>query len=394
MSLISSEIIRRISNLKTQLEKSKIDAVFIIQISDLYYFSNTVQQGILFVHSQAEPVLFIKRDADRARKESPLANIIEISSLKDIYNFILSRNLKINRLGLELDVLPFNYFKKISEQFSSVEIVDTSYFLRRIRMIKSPLEIKKLKKAGQLIDETFKEIMPCIKVGVKELDVAYELEYIARKKGHCGIIRSRAFNQEMFYGHYLSGKNALLVSYVDSPTAGLGRGSFFSQGSSNRKITANKPFSIDFVFNYEGYCVDMTRIFYLGKPDKRYLKVYSVALEIHNIVREQIKKGLLVADMVKLVYNIVKKNRLESIFMGPEGKQVSYIGHGIGLELDELPILTTKSKEVIEEGLVFALEPKFFIPQTGLCGLESTYLFDSNGLLSLTSFPENIQILD
>lgn len=393
MTVPSSEIETRISKLQQSLKKSDLDAVIIVQKIDLYYFSGTLQQGILFVPQDGKPLLFVKRDFERARKESSLKNIYEIKSLKDISSIIDKDSPKLNKIGLELDILPVSYFNKLLEIFPNTEFIDFSYNIRIIRAIKSNWEIERIIRAGELITATFEEIKNFIKEGVTELDIAYELEYIARKKGHTGPIRTRAFNQEMFYGHYLSGESSLLVSYVDSPTAGLGQGSFFPQGAGNKKLKKGEPLSIDFVFSYEGYCVDMTRIFYLGNPNNEYVNIYSVAQEIHNKAQELSLNKIGCSQLYKIVDGIVTKHGLNSIFMGPSGKAVGYIGHGIGLELDELPVLSKNSKEVISEGVVFALEPKFFIPDVGVAGIETTYLMTEKGLLSLTSFSESIQII-
>ncbi|MCX7990450.1 MAG: Xaa-Pro peptidase family protein [Proteobacteria bacterium] len=394
MTIPASEIQTRIENLQKSLARSNIDAVFIIQKIDLYYFSGTLQQGILFVPQEGEPFLFIRRDFERAKKESPLKNIIEIKGLTNIISIINQVDVKLEKIGLELDILPVSYFNRICQIFPTKKFIDFSYNIRLIRTIKSQWEIEKIKMAGKLITETFEEIKNFIKEGLSELDIAYETEYIARKKGHTGIIRTRAFNQEMFYGHYLSGENSLILSYVDSPTAGEGQGSFFSQGAGNKKLKKGEPLSIDFVFSYDGYCVDMTRIFFLGKPPEDYSTVYSVAQQIHEVSRELKNEQIECSQLYKIAEKIVIKNNLSEIFMGPRGRSVGYIGHGIGLELDELPILTKTSKEIISDGVVFALEPKFFIPNLGVAGIETTYLMTKKGLLSLTTFPESIQIIN
>lgn len=396
MTIPSTEIDLRIQKLQASLKASQLDAVIIVQKMDLYYFSGTLQQGILFVPQEGEPYLFIKRDFDRAKIESPIKNIFEIKSIKDISPEIEKKYPDIKKIGFEFDVLPVSYFNKFLEIFPKKIFLDFSYNLRLIRMIKTTWEIERLKKAGELIFETFSEIRNFIKEGIKELDIAYELEYIARKKGHTGVIRTRAFNQEMFYGHYLAGESSLYVSYVDSPTAGIGQGSFFSQGAGNKKLKKNEPLSIDFVFSYEGYCVDMTRIFYLGEPSDEYIKVYSVAQEINKRAYDLLNSNnkILAYELYRMAEEVVKKYNLNNIFMGPEGKSVAYIGHGVGLELDELPIIMKNSKDEIKEGVVFALEPKFFIKNLGVAGIENTYLVTEKGLLSLTTFFENIQIIN
>lgn len=388
-----SEIKRRIVKLQKLLQAKNIDATIIIQKIDLFYFCGTLQQGILYVPAEGETVLFVRKDIERAKKESALKNIHPFTSFNNIPKILSDYSYRPSKIALELDILPYNLYKRYSEVFPKVLFSDISTDIRRIRMVKSELELEKIKKSGVLIDELFRDFKNNIKVGVKEIDAACELEYLARKKGHMGLIRMRAFNQEMFYGHLLSGKNGLLTSYVDSPTAGEGQGAYFSQGAGNKILKNGEPFSVDFVFNYEGYMVDMTRAFYLGNPPDKYRKVYNVAKEIHNTVREKAKPGIDCNSIFQITFDIVDKYGLKDIFMGPKGKTVSYIGHGVGLELDELPVLAKGVNDTIDKNVVFALEPKFFVPDIGIAGIESTYLMTDKGLLLLTNYSDDIQII-
>lgn len=384
---------RRIEKLQNIIQKKGLNGVFVIQNVNVYYLSGTIQQGFLYIPAEEEPIFFVKRDFERAKKESHLSRIENIKSLKEIPLILKKYGLQSNIVGVELDILPVNNFKKLQEVLPESIFLDFSLELRRLRIVKSNTEIEKMKKAATLLSNTLEEVKGIIKVGMTELEIAHEVEYIARKKGHMGLVRTRAFNQEMFYGHYLTGESAFLQSYVDSPTAGTGLGGFFPQGAGNVKFQDGQTLSIDFVFVYEGYMVDQTRIFYHGKPPEKVRSVYDVTKEIISKVVETAKPGILCHDLVDLVYSIVRKNGLEDIFMGPKGKSAPYIGHGIGLELDELPIIALGVKDSIEENTTFALEPKFFLEPFGLVGLENTYVMTKSGPLLLTNFSEEIQII-
>lgn len=390
---LSVEIESRIDKLQKLLQTKKLDAAIIVQKIALFYFSGTLQQGLLYVPVEGEPILFIKKDVDRAKEESPLKNIHPFLSFNNIPKILNDYGHSPSSIALELDIVPFNLYKRYSEVFPAVSFSDLSMDIRRIRMVKSPLEIEKIRKSGELIKELYNDFKNQIKPGIREIDAACELEYLARKKGHMGLVRMRAFNQEMFYGHLLSGSNGLLTSYVDSPTAGEGQGAYFSQGAGNKLLKEGEPFSVDFVFNYEGYLVDMTRIFYLGEPPKQYNNIYNVAKEVHCVVRERAKPGITCNEIFDMVMDIVIRNRVNHIFMGPEGKTAPYIGHGVGLELDELPVLAKGVTDKIDENVVFALEPKFFLPELGIAGIENTYLMSEKGLLLLTNYPDDIQII-
>jgi len=387
---MTNEIKKRIEKLKTALEKNGVDLAVITQKVSLYYFTGTLQNGSLIVPVDDEPCLFIKRDFDRAITESPLKKIYKISSTKDVKKYLSLE--KYKNIGFELDVLPYNQFLKFKELFHEANIFDISLEIRRLRMYKSKTELEKMTQAGILLDKTFNELKSFIKEGMTEIEIAAYLEYLARKNGHMGPVRMRAFNQEMYFGHVLSGESALYLSYVDSPTAGLGLGSFFSQGASKKIIKKGEVLSIDFVFVYEGYMVDQTRIFSIGEPKEEVKRVFNVALSLMRML-ENIKPGIICDEFVNKVYDIVKQHNLIDIFMGTKEKKAGYIGHGLGLELDELPVIAKGVNERLEENITFAFEPKFFLKPYGLVGLENTYVMSSYGPLLLTKNSEDIEII-
>lgn len=386
----SFEIKSRLSKLTNLLNEKSLDAVIIIQNVNLYYFTNIIQLGILIVNKEGESFYFVKRDYDRAKEESPLKNIFRINSFKEVTKYV---NLESKKIGIEFDILPVNQYKRFEEVFKNSLFTDISTDLRKLRMVKSEFEIRKMITAGKLLEQTINELKKNIKEGITEWDIACEMEYIARKKGHMGPVRMRSFNQEMYFGHYLSGENAFLLSYVDSPTAGRGQGGFFPQGASKKKLKYGDILSIDFVFVYEGYMVDQTRIFSIGDPNAEVKRVMKVAMKLKNIVENQIKPGISCDEFFDEAFEIVKDNKLENIFMGIGSKKANYIGHGIGLELDELPVISKGIKDKIEINVTFAFEPKFFLKPYGVVGFENTYVMKEKGPLLLTKFPEDIQII-
>jgi Xaa-Pro dipeptidase len=388
---MTNEIKKRIEKLKTALNKISVDLAVITQKVNLYYFTGTLQNGSLIVPVNDEPYLFIKRDFDRALTESPLNKIYKISNTKDIKRYLSLE--KYKNIGFELDVLPYNQFLKFKEIFNEANIFDISLELRRLRMYKSEMELEKMVQAGILLDKTFDELKSFIKEGMTEIEIAAYLEYLARKNGHMGPVRMRAFNQEMYFGHVLSGESAFYLSYVDSPTSGLGLGSFFPQGASKKRIKNGEVLSIDFVFVYEGYMVDQTRIFSIGEPNEEVKKVFNVALKLMRMLENEIKPGITCDEFVKKVYEIVRQHNLTNIFMGTKGKQASYIGHGLGLELDELPVIAKGVNDRLEQNITFAFEPKFFLHPYGLVGLENTYVMSASGALPLTKNSEDIEII-
>jgi Xaa-Pro aminopeptidase len=197
------EIKRRIERLQSYLKKEKIESCLILQNVDLFYFSGTIQRSYLFVPQEGEPLLLVQKDMDRARKESPLKNIIPIDRPRAI-SPILKKQGEIKRIGLECDVLPVNQFRQLEKMFPQSEFVDISNEIKQVRMIKTPHEISQLKQSAKILDEVFDYAKRVLKLGMTEIEAESHLIELGRLRGHQGLTRMRAWNQDMVNACVLS----------------------------------------------------------------------------------------------------------------------------------------------------------------------------------------------
>ncbi len=376
------------------MAKNGLDAALIIQRVDLYYFSGTGQDAHLFVPVDGVPVLLVRRTLERACEESPLESISEIKSFSDMKKMIESAHPgRMGRLGMELDVLPVNNYNAYSELFPDAVISDVSPLIREIRMIKSDYELDIIRKAGRMNDSMFAEVGGIIKEGMTEVEFAGLLEAHYRKNGHQGLVRIRSFNNDIFYGHLMSGSNVAVPSSHFGPTGGPGLSPSMPQGAGSKVIKRHEPISIDYVGVVDSYMVDQTRIFFLGDPPEKFLKTHAVALAIQDALIERGRPGTRAEELYDISVRMAAEAGVTEGFMGyPHA--VPFVGHGIGLELDELPVIGKNSPYILQEGMVIALEPKFILPGAGLAGIENSFAVTENGLEKLTKFDDEIQILD
>jgi Xaa-Pro dipeptidase len=389
-----SEIERRIRKLQSSMAKNDLDAALIIQRVDLYYFSGTGQDAHLYVPSVGEPILLVRRTLERAREESPLESISGIKSFSHLKKVIQSTSSgRMDRLGMELDVLPVNNYKLYSELFPNTIISDISPLIREIRMIKSDYELEIIRRAGRMNDSLFSEVGEIVKEGMSEVEFAGLLEARYRKNGHQGVVRIRSFNNDIFYGHLMSGSNSAVPSSHFGPTGGPGLSPSMPQGAGSRIIKRHEPISIDYVGVVDSYMVDQTRVFFLGDPPEKFLRTHSVALDIQNALIENGRPGTRAEKLYEIALHMAAEAGITKGFMGYP-HPVPFVGHGIGLELDELPVLGKKSPYVLEKGMVMAVEPKFILPGEGLAGIENSFVVTEAGLEKLTKFDDNIQILN
>jgi Xaa-Pro aminopeptidase len=386
------ELRQRIGRLQHLLQEKNVDGAVIVQNADLFYFTGTAQQACLFVPAEGKPILAVKKSFPRARQESALDEVLPLENIKELPGIISSHGFAgLKALGLELDVLPASLYLKYRKMFAPTEIVDISGLIRTVRMVKSPYELDILKKAAGLSHTLFSRVRDLLAEGITEVELAGRLEAEYRRNGHQGFVRMRGFNQEIYYGHLLTGSNLGVPSFLDSPTGGPGLNPSFPQSAGVKKISRNEPVMVDYVAVYGGYMVDQARVFCLGRLDHRLVKAYGIAVEIQEAIKSSARPGVPCEELYALAVDIASRHGLQDHFMGYP-HPAPFVGHGVGIELDELPVLARGFKTPLEKGMVIALEPKFVFPDGG-AGIENTYVVGEKGLEALTTFDEGILYL-
>lgn len=384
-----SELDQRVAKLQALLKQQDIDGAVIIQNADLFYFSGTIQQSHLFIPAEGKPLLMVKNTFERAREESALDNIVYVDSLKEILPTLQSYGFGgFKTLGFELDVLPANLYFRYQELFRPAKVVDASELIRTVRMIKSDYELEILREVNTVQSQLFPYIRANIYEGMSELKLAAMIDAFYREKGHPGIMRVRGFNTELHQQHVVSGSNTT-PSYFWGAVGGKGVGPAYAQGASHKLIGRDEPVLVDIGFDIGGYSLDQTRIFCIGKLPDHLTQAYQVAIEIIEQIKQMAKPGVPCGKLHELARQIADASPFANHFTGYPN-QLTFCGHGIGLEQDELPVIGYKFKTPLEPGMVFALEPKFTFPD-GAVGIENTYLVTQDGLETLTVFDEGIQ---
>lgn len=391
----AGEIQHRIAGLQSALQDLQYDGALIVQNSDLYYFAGTIQQSHLYIPSEGRPLLMARKSLDRARAESPVEDIVPLSSPKQIPEILKDHGLQMpRRLGLELDVLPVNLFHAYELVFEGPEVGDISPAVRSLRAVKSSYEIDIISRAAQLSDEVAAHVPHILKEGMTELELAGLVEAHARKLGHQGIIRMRMFGGELFYGHLLCGASAAVPSYMASPTGGTAPNPAVAQGAGFAPITRNAPILLDYAFALNGYISDHTRIFALGNLADDWTAAHAAMLELQERIAAEAKPGVLSGRLYDTAVEWAEKAGYGGNFMGAESAdRIKFIGHGVGLELDELPFLAKGHETPLAENMVIALEPKLIFPGKGVVGIENTHVVTPNGLKQLGQYPNEITIV-
>jgi Xaa-Pro dipeptidase len=389
-----AELESRIRKLQAHLADNDLDGALILQNADLFYFSGTIQQSHLHIPVEGQPLLMTRKSLARARQESALDKVVPLPSPRHLPALWQEHSYtKPRRLGMELDVLPTNLFFAYQDILGDTEIADISQQIRLVRAVKSPYEVDILRRAARLADVVTRSMADFLREGISEVELAGQVEAVARRLGHQGIVRMRLWNNELFYGHLMAGPDAAVPSYLSSPTGGTALSPAVAQGSSLRPIQRHEPVLMDYVFALEGYLVDQTRIFALGDLPDKLVAGHKAMLEVQQALRVAAKPSGTGGDLYDLAVELATELGYGKHFMGHGDERVTFVGHGVGLELDEYPFLAKDQNVPLEKGMVIALEPKLIYPGLGVVGIEDTHLVTDDGLEPLTISEEDIVIV-
>lgn len=388
----ATELTNRFLALQKLLQQQQIDAAFLVQNSDLFYFTGSIQQGVYYLPAEGEPVYLVRKDFGRARMESGLKNVLPLTGLGQLFEQLRSLNIPLpKKVGLELDVLPVLQFNRFKDLLAPAELIDMSALLRQVRAIKSDYEIGIMKDCALIMDKVFQHAKEVIAEGKTDIEVAAELECFARKEGHQGMTRFRGFNSEISFGHVFSGSDGAVPAFLDAPLGGMGPNPAVGQGASYKRIAAGEPIIIDLVVAFDGYLVDQTRTMSIGRLPERLRQAYFDMLKIQEHLFAIARPGVAWEQIYLECCQLAADMGYRENFMGAVGSQVSFVGHGVGIEVDEYPFLARGFKEqTLIENMTFAFEPKAVFPGLGAVGVENCWRVSGEGIKRLTYSDESL----
>jgi len=370
------------------IREKELDGAFFMYPIDVYYFCGTNQTATLWIPAEGEPILLVRKSLVRAKQESVVADVRAYPASKDFQGLF---GKALSKVGMTFDVIPVQQLNYCIKLLPGTEFVDISPLNRELRSVKSPFELDQLRHSGRAIGEIFTQVPQFLKAGMREVDLAAEFEYRLRKAGNEGYIRMRAFNQELFIGLAVSAGGTSYGGF-DGAVTGRGVSSASPYGSSFDVIKENEPVFLDYAGVMNGYVADMTRVFVIGKLDPELQRAFDVALEIQSFLQNALKPGVICEELYFESVEMANQAGFGKAFMGMPGEQSRFVGHGVGLELDEWPILAKGFKGLLKEGQVIAIEPKFVIPGKGVIGIENTFAVTGAGGEKLTDIPDQIRV--
>lgn len=382
---LSKDLLIRQQRLQSAMQSMNIEGCILTTAVNVFYMTGMVYNGYYYLPIEGQPVHFVKRPEDVS-----FDNTIYIRKPEQITDELKNLGNSIPQSVLiETDVISFGECSRLLNTFGLKEAANASTLMRKVRSVKTEFELEQVRLCARKHEAVYKMIPSVYKDGMTDIEFQIEIERLMRLHGSLGLFRSYGENMDIYMGSLLTGENAEAPSPFDFALGGAGTSPILPLGASGQKIKKGNTIMVDMAGNYTPWMTDMTRVFSVGKTLDLAYRAHQVSIEISNKVMDIAKPGVSCAELYNIAMEAVVKNNLEPYFMGTK-QQAKFVGHGVGLEINEPPVLTPRSKELLEPNIVFALEPKFVIPEVGAVGIENTYLVTLDGLEKLTILEEEI----
>ncbi|HEX3014429.1 MAG TPA: Xaa-Pro peptidase family protein [Methanobacterium sp.] len=381
----STELKSRMARFKTQMNVSNPDweiAVIFSKINQ-YYFTGTMQDGMLLIPRDDEATFWIRKSLERASKESLFPRIKSMKSFRDAAKNI---DKLPDTVYLETEVVPLALYRRFQKHFPFKDVKPADISIATVRSVKSEYELQLMRKAGKIHEHVLEDIVPEMLVeGMSEADLAAELFKVMIDEGYQGITRFGMFDTEMILGHIGFGESSIYPSYFDGASGNYGLSPAVPLlGSRERKLKKGDLVYVDIGSGVEGYNTDKTMTYMFGSSLPQYaIDIHNKCVDVQNKISAMLKPGAIPSQIYKQIMGSLEDDFLQN-FMGFGNRKVKFLGHGIGLVIDELPVIAEGFDNPLQEGMTLAVEPKNGIKNIGMVGIENTFIVTPNGGESIT----------
>ncbi len=379
------ELHNRMTRFRARMDSARPDwemAVILTKVN-LYYLTGTMPEGMLIIPRNGDAVLWVRRSVERAVEESLFPQIKPMQNFRDAAASVPKAPATV---FLETEHVPLAVFQRLQKYFPFKQFQSLHAELNAVRAIKSPFELGLMEKSGQIHRRVMEDFVPAmLRAGISEAELGVELFHMFMKEGHHGVARFAMFDTEMLLGHVSFGENSLFPTSFNG--AGGNRGLSAAvplMGSPDRKLKHGDLVYLDLCCGFAGYHTDKTLTYiYGGKPPAEARELQTRCEELQNQIASMLKPGAIPST----IYHAILKSldgAFQENFMGFGNRRVKFLGHGVGLVVDETPVIAEGFDEPLVEGMALAVEPKKGIPGFGMVGIENTFVVSPSGGRSLT----------
>lgn len=389
--LPKEESMLRIQKLQKILSSHQVDAMLLCSNVNLFYLTGRIFDGYLYLPQQGGCLAFSRRPRELSL---PGMETIPIGKPEQIPDLLEQRGLPSpGRLALEEDDISASEYLRLTRLFPQAELVHRLPAARTARMIKTPYEIEQIHISARHQKELYESIPSLYEPGMTDLELTARIEFRARRDGHLGIFRTFGFRMEGFMGSVLAGDNAACPSPYDFALGGQGLHPSLPMSHSGDPLRESTTVMVDITGNHTGYQSDCSRTFSIGKAAPEAMRAHQLSIDIQHACVEASRKGVTCRELYELGLGMAQRAGLADCFMG-RSQQAKFFGHGLGIEINELPVIAPRCDTPLEPGMVLALEPKFVLDSIGPVGTENTYVMTSDGLERITLCDEAMLCLE
>ncbi|MBP1757699.1 MAG: peptidase, partial [Firmicutes bacterium] len=379
------ELEQRLAALFQALNQSghQFDSALIFNRINQYYFTGTMQDGVLVLRKDGSVVHFVRKSAERAKLESPLDLVYPISSYRDL---LAKLPVELGSTFIEMETVPLATLERLKKYFNFAAIHPLDGIISRLRMVKSPYELDLIQESGRQHRQLMEQVVPqLLKPGISEVEFLADLYASMVKLGHHGVSRFSVLQLEMIAGQVGFGDSSIYPTNFNGPGGMLGMSPAVPLvGNPNRHLKKGDLVFVDIGYGVQGYHSDKTQIYSFGAPpDAEAVKIHQACIDVLNRTAGQLLVGAIPADIYRTVMADLPAALGEN-FMGFGQERVQFLGHGVGLHIDEPPVIARGFNVPLQANMVLAIEPKCGIAGRGMVGAEETFVVMPSGPVCLT----------
>lgn len=384
----------RIAELQRRLGRAGLDAALINLSRDVFYYTGTAQPSLLAL-TQKDYRLLVRRAPDFVRRETflPGDRLADGAGLGQALGHLREMGVGSGRLGLELDAVPATLYLKMARAFAGFELADVSPQVLQQRMRKDPEEIEAIRRACGIMHAGHLRTLETLRPGMTELELAAEVEYAHRRGGHEGVLSMRNFDFYISRGPLSSGANLLEVSGFADTVTGVGLSPAVPAGPSHRVMAAGEVVIVDIPTCYQGYHCDQTRTYCLGEPRPQVRELFAKLLAVSDRTMDRLRAGVTCGELFEASLAAAREQGVEELFLGLEPRKGNFVGHGIGLDANEPPILSQGSDFPLLQDYALTIELHLTHPEHGAVKLEDVVLVTEDGCRMLSQTPRELFVV-
>ena len=388
-SRLEGTINHRLTELCARMAEAGMDAVLLFHHRDIFYYAGTMRPAVLLV-SPVGVVLLVRRGFEWAQEEAVVDRVEPMGGFANVADVVAGLGLTGGVLGTELDLVPARIAQRLGEVLPAWSLVDVSPLVLAQRAIKDERELVATRRAADVADAGHRVVPQVAVPGMSELALAAEVEAGMRRAGHEGFQPLRHPAARGGGVLLMSGENLAVRGGHGLVVTGAGLGPAMPYGASRRILRPGDLVVVDIGSTYAGYTADESRTFVVGRATESQRALFSVTRAAEDVVFEMLRSGVMIADVCSVVEAVVARGA--SPYFAPGSLSLpGFVGHGIGLELDEPPVLWPRAEAGLQAGMVLAIEIEVSAPDHGMMvKLEDTVVVRSDGCELLTGMPREL----